>query len=128
MKNIIEFIEYLNKNGFEVGPEMATDFLKMKAKQKTLSDKIIEIVCKRHHTTIELIRTGGRKRVHTEPKQIICYFLMTVANITTEKIGEIVGCSHSNVTIAKKAVLNFIDTDYNYAEKIKQLEKLIEKL
>jgi chromosomal replication initiation ATPase DnaA len=127
-EDLNEFIAYLNKYSFYPSPQIIIDFLKMKAKQKTLTDKIIEIVCKRHHTTIERIRTGGRKRVHTEPKQIICYFLIKTAKKTAREIGDIVGCKHCNVLASKKAALNFIDTDYNYAEKIEQLEKLIEKL
>lgn len=127
MKELIEFIEYLDKQGIRLPPDILSGFIKMKAKQKTLTDKIIEIVCKKFKLSIDEIKSGGRKHIYVEPKQIICYFLIK-SKVTVEKIADIVGCKHPNVTYSNKVVKNLIDSDYNYAEKIEQLKKLIEKL
>jgi chromosomal replication initiation ATPase DnaA len=128
MKELIEFIEYLDKQGIRLQPDILSGFIKLKAKQKTLTDKITELICSYYHTHLGLIRFGGRKRHFVEPKQVISYFLIKTANITTEKIGIILNCDHSTVTYSNKVVKNMIETDYNFAEKINKIETLIETL
>lgn len=82
----------------------------------------IEIICKHFNISFEMVKSRNKKRKVIDCKYFIIYFLKQ-HKFTQERIGEIVNCKHSNVSIAL-AKMEYAITAY-HKQNYEQLIKLI---
>ncbi|MDR0754559.1 MAG: hypothetical protein LBF04_04140 [Prevotellaceae bacterium] len=64
--------------------------------------KIIDIVCEIYGTSYRKIITQSKRREYTYPRYTCIHFLRKYTNLTTTKIGLLLGRGHSAVVIAGK--------------------------
>jgi chromosomal replication initiator protein len=130
---VIKFTTFLQqKHNITIDNIIINDYLKPKEKVKPYfktdpySEEIIKIISKFFNVSPNDLKGGSHKRIHSIPRQIAMYFIENNCWISRESIGKIFNDrDHSTVTASIKKVKGFIETDKNYAEKIKQLELLI---
>ncbi len=85
--------------------------------------RIIEIVCKDYELSPETIQVNIRRTEIREPRQICHFFAKELTNLTMQRIGDLIGHKdHATVIHSCKTVLNLMETDREYRERIKRIE------
>jgi chromosomal replication initiator protein len=130
---VIKFTTFLKqKHQIIIDEKIINDYLKPKEKVEPYfkadpySLEIIKIVSDFFNVSSDDLIGKSRKKVLSVPRQIAIYFIEKNCWISMELIGKIFSDrDHSTVTASIKKVKGFIETDKNYAEKIKILEDKI---
>lgn len=96
------------------------EFMKLYGKDN-IQFIITSAVCQSYGVAYDQINVKSRKRELVEPRQVIMTLLNTVARYSLANAGFLFGKDHATVLHAKKTISNFIDTDEEFREKIKEI-------
>lgn len=86
---------------------------------------IEKIVCEYFGVTKYQIMQKSRDVEFCRPRQIIMYFYRKYTKYSLEKISMMFNKDHATVVHSCKTINNLIDTEKEFAFKIKELDKLI---
>ena len=88
-------------------------------------DTIVRTVCECFHVPREIVLSETRKIPFITYRQYITYFLYQYLNISLTEIGAIVSIDHATVIHTNKVVGNYLCTNKQKREEIKQIENTL---
>ena len=102
---------------------------KTKYNHEEVSKKLFSIIFDKLGISEERITSGRRQRVLVDPRRIMMSILKEECpKITVVKIGEIVGCLHSNVSIQLGKHTELVNTDKDYNALYHKIRQELKKL
>lgn len=90
--------------------------------------EIINIVCNAYHVTVGKVRSKTLLRHITEARQIVCYLLRKLKDITDEDIGMIVNRARSTVSVSVGVIEGRIETNQLLVKNNVKLNMLLDKV
>ena len=82
---------------------------------------LITNVCEKYNVTFEELRTDCRKRIYSEPRNILFYILREEYNITLKAIGDMFYRCHATVISGHKQVKGMMEVNPKYRDTITSL-------
>lgn len=106
--------------------ERVVSRLKKDAPKQYDVNAIIDAVCSHFCIDVENVLGKSRKREYVQARQISMYFLQTLAKVSVNRIGRLIGNrDHSTVAHGIDKVVNLMQTDKTLARNMKAIERNI---
>ena len=93
--------------------------------KEIIIETIIKTVCESFHAPQEIVLSRTRKIPFVTYRQYITYFLTRYLKIYLHEIGEIIGVTHATVIHTNKVIENYLCTNRQKREEIKQIENTL---
>lgn len=106
--------------------ERVVSRLKKDAPKQYDVNAIIDAVCSHFCIDVENVLGKSRKREYVQARQISMYFLQTLAKVSVNRIGRLIGNrDHSTVAHGIDKIVNLMQTDKTLARNMKAIERNI---
>jgi len=99
-------------------------------KRKMIFTDIIKLIAGEIYKEMGIYPLSNTKYSWRElvlPRQIFMVMLYKYTEASLNRVGRLVDKKHSTVIYAKKTINNLIDTDREFAERFKRIEKIIKE-
>jgi chromosomal replication initiation ATPase DnaA len=124
-----DFLEYYNKNGgglLFINEQIIDDYIESKKPPKIIpAHKIMKIILE--YFNLNDFNPSSHEEEYCRARQIAIYCLFKYSGLHPKKIGMLSEIKKDRVTVlySIKVVKNDIETNSEYAKKIKEIEDLI---
>jgi chromosomal replication initiator protein len=126
---LISLLAHSSLTRREIDIQLARDILKNFVKQNSKEltiEHIQKLVCDHFEMPVDLLKSKTRKRHIVQARQISMYFAKNLTRSSLANIGKhFGGRDHSTVIHACQTVLDLMQTDHRFKNKVIELEKLI---
>ena len=93
----------------------------MIGQEQSLHD-ILEVVCADNNVSIDEVKSKSRERYIVDTRHLFCYIArLHRSNFPYRAIAETINRSHCNCINSIKVVKGFIDTNYDFSNRVDQL-------